>query len=84
MANRVSESVSSITDGMAHCMVQAQPLGNQARPPNAPRGPAAMRNGSGAPAAGQTGGSPAPGQANGQGAGAQRYSTQGTQRARPY
>ncbi|WRT65210.1 uncharacterized protein IL334_002153 [Kwoniella shivajii] len=53
---------------------------NQARPvPNAPRGPAAMRSGpsTGGPSSGQGGNTPT-------GPGAQRYSTQGSARAKPY
>ena len=75
-------------------------MSNTARPvPNAPRGPAAMRSGpTAATAATGTGGgagsggmaSPMSGQAQvgpsgtQQGPGAQRYSTQGTARAKPY
>ncbi|ORX36162.1 hypothetical protein BD324DRAFT_630427 [Kockovaella imperatae] len=65
-----------------------RPMGNNGRPiPNAPRGPAAMRNGQGQTGGGGTTptGGAAGGQGQGaQGPGAQRYSTQGQQRARPY
>jgi RNA-binding protein Musashi len=47
----------------------------RANVPNAPRGPAAMRG---------SGGETTPQGQNGGGAGAQRYSTQGNARAKPY
>ena len=46
--------------------------------PNAPRGPAAMRGGDTTPGGSSTSGG------GGGGAGAQRYSTQGNARAKPY
>ena len=49
--------------------------------PNAPRGPAAMRHNSGQGQGGQGGPN---GQNVAQGPGAQRYSTQGSSRSRPY
>ncbi|KAK8846582.1 hypothetical protein IAR55_005668 [Kwoniella newhampshirensis] len=56
--------------------------GSSARPiPNAPRGPAAMRTP--APASGSATGGTTPGAAAG-GTGAQRYSTQGSARSKPY
>ena len=56
-----------------------QPQGGMGRGniPNAPRGPAAMRGGDTTPGGSSTGG-------GGGGAGAQRYSTQGNARAKPY
>ncbi|WWD00099.1 hypothetical protein V866_007007 [Kwoniella sp. B9012] len=65
-------------------MNQPQQQGGSIRPiPNAPRGPAAMRSG---PSGGTTPQSGSGGTVNGAptGPGAQRYSTQGSARAKPY
>jgi hypothetical protein len=57
----------------------------QSRPiPNAPRGPAAMRNTTGGTTPGGTGGTGMAAPMAQGGTGAQRYSTQGSARAKPY